>query len=90
MFPMYLSGSNFLLPELSISPSFQIILKFQLFSWLENHTTFFTKWDYLINVVLLPYIRWVTDKDLVYSTGHSAQCHVASGWEGSMGENGYM
>ena len=29
MFPVYLSGSNFFLPELSTSLLFQIILKFQ-------------------------------------------------------------
>ena len=32
-------------------------------------------------VYTLPYLKWITNKDLVYSTGNSAQCYVAS-WMG--------
>ena len=29
----------------------------------------------------LLYLKWITNKDLLYSTGNSAQCHVAA-WIG--------
>ena len=35
----------------------------------------------------LLYLQWITSKGLPHSTGSSAQCHVAAGWEGSLGEN---
>ena len=38
----------------------------------------------------LLYSKWITNKDLLYSTWDSAQCYVAAGWEGGLGENGYM
>ena len=38
----------------------------------------------------LLYLTWRTSKDLLSSTGNSAQCHVAAWMEGSLGENGYM
>ena len=34
-------------------------------------------------------LKWITSKDLLYSMGNSAQCYVAAGWEGNLGE-GYM
>ena len=39
----------------------------------------------------LLYLKWVTNKDLVYVTWNSAQCYAAA-WmgDGSLGENGYM
>ena len=38
----------------------------------------------------LLYLKWITDKDLLYSTWNSAQCYVAA-WMGvGLGENGYM
>ena len=33
---------------------------------------------------------WRTSKDLLDSTGNSAQCHVAAWMEGSLGEKGYV
>ena len=38
------------------------------------------------------YFKWITNKVLLHSTGNSAQCYVAAlpGWEGSLGENGYV
>ena len=38
----------------------------------------------------LLYLTWRTSKDLLSSTGNSAQCHVAAWMEGSLGENGCM
>ena len=38
----------------------------------------------------LLYLKWITNKDLLYSTWNSAQCCVAA-WMGvGLGENGYM
>ena len=31
------------------------------------------------------YLKWITDKDLLYSTGNSAQCYVATRREGEFG-----
>ena len=39
---------------------------------------------------ILLYSKWITNKDLLYSTRNSSQCSVQPGWEGSLGENGYM
>ena len=36
------------------------------------------------------YLKWITNKDLLYSTWNSAQCYVAAGWEGGLGKNGDM
>ena len=38
----------------------------------------------------LLYLKWITNKDLPYSTWNSAQCYVAAWMGGGMGENGYM
>ena len=38
----------------------------------------------------LLYLKWITHKDLLYSTGNSAESYMAGDWEGSLGENGYM
>ena len=38
----------------------------------------------------LLYLKWITKKDLQYSTGSSAQCHVAACMGRGLGENGYM
>ena len=38
----------------------------------------------------LLYVTWRTSKDLLSSTGSSAQCHAAAWLEGSLGEKGYM
>ena len=35
-------------------------------------------------------LTWRTSKDLLDSTGNSAQCQVAAWVEGSLGENGYV
>ena len=36
----------------------------------------------------LLYLKWSTNKDLLYSTGNSSQWQP--GWEGNSGENGSM
>ena len=36
------------------------------------------------------YIKWITNKDLQYSTWNSAQCYAAGWMRGKFGENGYM
>ena len=38
----------------------------------------------------LLYLKWITNKVLLYSTGNSAQCYMAAWNEGEFGENGYM
>ena len=35
-------------------------------------------------------LKWVTNKDLLQNTGHSAQCHVAAWAGGGLGEDGFM
>ena len=43
-----------------------------------------------IDMYTLLYLKWITNKDLPYSTWNSAQCYVAAWMGGGMGENGYM
>ena len=38
----------------------------------------------------LLYFKWITNKDLLYSTGNSAQCYVVAWMGESLGENEYM
>ena len=38
----------------------------------------------------LLYLKWITNKDLLDSTGNSANVRWQSGWEGSLVGNGYM
>ena len=45
--------------------------------------------EFGMDMYTLPYIKWITNKDLLYSTGNPAQCYVAAWMEGSMGESGY-
>ena len=46
--------------------------------------------EFGIDVYTLPYFKWITNKDLLYSTGDSAQRYAAAWTGGSLGENGYM
>ena len=44
-----------------------------------------------MDVYTLLYFKWITNKDLLYSTGNSTLKVVWQlGWEGCLGENGYM
>ena len=38
-----------------------------------------------IDVYTLLYLKWMTNKDLMYSTGSSVQCYVAAWMEGEFG-----
>ena len=42
-----------------------------------------------MDMYTLLYLKWITNKDLLYSTGNSAQCYMAARVGGSLGENGY-
>ena len=46
--------------------------------------------DFGMDVYTLLYLKWVTNKDLLDSTGNSASCCVAAWMGGEFGENGYM
>ena len=37
----------------------------------------------------LLYLKWITNKDLLSSTGNSDQCYVAAWMGGSLAEKGY-
>ena len=41
-------------------------------------------------VMYILYLKWITNKDLQYSIGISAQCYVAAWMEGGLGGNGYI
>ena len=43
-----------------------------------------------MDMYTLLYLKWITNKDLLYSTGNSAQCYVAAWMGGESGENGCM
>ena len=38
-----------------------------------------------IDMYTLPYLKWITNKDLLYITGNSAQCYVAAWMGGEFG-----
>ena len=40
--------------------------------------------------MILLYLKWITNKDLLNSTWNSAQCYGAGWMEGSLGEHGYI
>ena len=41
--------------------------------------------DFGVDMYTLPYLKWVTSKDLLYSSGNSAQCYVAAWMGGGFG-----
>ena len=43
-----------------------------------------------IDMYTLLYLKWITNKDLLYSTWNSVQCDVAAWMGGEFGENEYM
>ena len=45
--------------------------------------------EFGMDMYSLLYLKWITNKGLLYSIGNSAQCYVAA-WMGVLGENGYM
>ena len=42
------------------------------------------------NRYTLLHLRWLTNKNLLYSTGNSVQCYVEAWIRGSLGEKGYI
>ena len=42
--------------------------------------------EFEINMYTLLYLKWVTNKDLLYSTVNSAQCYVAAWMGGGFGK----
>ena len=46
--------------------------------------------DLEVDVYTLLYLKWIANKELLYSTWNSAQCYVAAGWERGLGKNGDM
>ena len=43
-----------------------------------------------MDIYSLLYLKWISNKDLLDSTGNSAQCHMAAWMGGESGEKGYM
>ena len=41
--------------------------------------------DFGTDMYMLLYLKWRTNKDLLYNTGHSAQCYVADWMGGEFG-----
>ena len=41
--------------------------------------------EFGIDMYTLLYFKWITNKDLLYSTGNSAQCYVAAWMGGEFG-----
>ena len=41
--------------------------------------------EFGINMYTLLYLKWITNKDLLYSTGNSAQCYVTAWVGGELG-----
>ena len=46
--------------------------------------------EFEINMCTFLYLKWITNKVLLYNTGGSAQVMWQPGWERSLEENGYM
>ena len=42
--------------------------------------------EFGINMYTLLYLKWITNMDLLYSTGNSAQCYAAAYMGGEFGE----
>ena len=41
--------------------------------------------EFGMDMYTLLYLKWITKKDLLYSTGNSAQCYVAAWMRGEFG-----
>ena len=46
--------------------------------------------EFGMDIYALLYLKWITNKDLLYSTWNSAQCHIAAWMGGKFGEERYM
>ena len=54
---------------------------------LENKLWLLVK-DFGKAIYTLLYLKWITNKNLLCSTGNCAQCYVAAWMGGGLGENG--
>ena len=41
--------------------------------------------EFGMDIYILLYLTWITNKDLLYSTGNSVQCHVGAWMRGEFG-----
>ena len=62
---------------------FGIISETEVDIFLEFSCFFYDPMDMYIFTLL--YLKWATHKNLLYSTGNSAQCYVAAWMEGEFG-----
>ena len=46
--------------------------------------------EFGVDVYTLLYLKWIINKDLLYSTGNSAQYYVAAWMGGGLRDHGYM
>ena len=46
--------------------------------------------EFGMDMYTLLYLKWITNKALLYSTGNSAQCFVVTQMEEGFGKNGSM
>ena len=46
--------------------------------------------EFVLDLYTLLYLKWITSKDLLYSIGALLRVTWQPGWEGSLGENGYI
>ena len=46
--------------------------------------------EFRMDMSKLLYLKWITNKDLLYSIGNSAQCYVAAWMGESLGKKGYI
>ena len=42
-------------------------------------------WEFGMDIYTLLYLKWITNKVLLYSTGNSAPCYVVAWMEGEFG-----
>ena len=47
----------------------------------KQSLTLFPLFPHLFPMYTLLYLKWITNKFLLHSTGNSAQCYVTPGWE---------
>ena len=55
------------------------------FSLINDKGWFLLFREFRIGMSILPYLKWITNKDLLYSTGTSAQWYVAAWMGGKSG-----
>ena len=46
--------------------------------------------EFGMDMYTLLYLKWITNKHLLYRTWNSARCYGQPEWEGSLEENGFM